>query len=89
MQKKNKLWNDQAKEINKDMEMLQIWYRSLRTRYGCLLKKKSGDRAAEFTERDKWILSIFSFLRAHIYDAKKRTTVSVSKIKGQVCDGGS
>ena len=89
MQQKNKLWDVQAKEMNKNMEMLQIWYRSLRTRYGCLLKKKSGDRAAEFTERDKWILSIFSFLRAHIYDAKKRTTVSVSKIKGQVCDGGS
>ena len=33
MQKKNKLWDDQAKEMNKDMEMLQIWYRSLRTRY--------------------------------------------------------
>ena len=74
--------------MNKDMEMLQIWYRSLRTRYGCLLKKMSGDRAAEFTERDKWILSIFSFLRAHIYDVKKRATVSLSKIKGQVCDGG-
>ena len=33
MQQKNKLWDDQAKEMNKDMEMLQIWYRSLRTRY--------------------------------------------------------
>ena len=79
--------------MNKDMEMLQIWHRSLRTRYGCLQKKKSGDGAAEFTERmdqkDKWILSIFSFLRAHIYDVKKRATVSLSKIKGQVCDGGS
>ena len=41
---------------------------------------KSGDGAAEFTEKDEWILSKFSFLRAHIYDVKKRTTVNVSKI---------
>lgn len=80
-QKKNKLWDEQAKEMNKDMDMLQIWYRSLRTRYGRLLKKTSGDGAAEFTERDQWILAQFAFLRAHIYDVKKRTTVSVSTIK--------
>ena len=81
MQKKNKLWDVQAKEMNKNMEMLQIWYRSLRTRYGRLLKEKLGDGAAEFTERDEWILSKFSILRAHIYAVKKRTTASVSKIK--------
>ena len=43
MQKKKRLWDDQAKEMNKESEMLQIWYQSLRTRYGCLMKKKSSD----------------------------------------------
>ena len=75
IQKKNQLWDDQAKEMNKDTDLVP----DLADQVCRLLKEKLGD--GEFTERDEWILSKFSILRAHIYAVKKRTTASVSKIK--------
>ena len=63
--------------MGKTSETLQIWYRSLRMRYGRLLKKKSGQGATELTERDQWVLAQFAFLKTHIYEVKRRTVVSV------------
>ncbi len=77
--RKDKLWDDKAAEMGKTSETLQIWYRSLRTRYGRLLKKKSGQGATELTERDEWVLAQFAFLKTHIYKVQRRTVVNVSK----------
>jgi hypothetical protein len=33
---KEALWDEQARKLGKDKEMIQVWYRSLRTRYGRL-----------------------------------------------------
>ena len=41
---------------------LKIWFKGMRTRYGKLTSKKSGDGAKEHTDRDTWILRSFSFL---------------------------
>jgi len=58
--------------------MLSTWYKSTRSRYGRILKKKSGDGAAELTERDLWVNAKFKFLKVHLHDVPKRTLASVS-----------
>ena len=75
-QKKDKLWNDKAEQMGTTSQTLQVWYRSLRTRYGRL--QKSGQGATEMTKRDEWVLGQFSFLKTHIYEVQRRTVVSVS-----------
>ncbi|XP_071177478.1 uncharacterized protein [Mytilus edulis] len=76
--KKEKLWRDKAVEMGKSVDVLKIWYSSLRSRYGKLKKLRSGSGDGELTERDDWVLSNFEFLRPHIYEVQKKTIVSVS-----------
>jgi len=78
--KKDSLWAEQATLLGKDVLNLTVWYRSIRTRYGRLVKKKSGTGAGERTDRDNWILEKFDFLKGHIHEVQPRTVVSVSKI---------
>ena len=40
----------------------QIWLKSMRTWYGKLTANKFGDETKEHTDRDRWILSTFTFL---------------------------
>jgi len=78
--KKNELWSSMAIKLNRDEKMLRVWYKSLRTRYGRLIKKASGqaDTDAELTDRDRWILTNLEFLKPHMYEVNRRTAVSVS-----------
>ena len=77
--KKDALWDSQAARMNKDVAILKTWYRSIRTRYTRLVHKKSGDGASDLTERDRWILHNFAWLKVHVVEAKRKTTVSVSR----------
>ena len=77
-QMKEALWIEQAGKMDKDVNELKVWYKSLRTRFGRLKKMPSGSGTQEFSERDKWILQKLKFLRPHIADVSKRTAVSVS-----------
>lgn len=63
---KDKLWSDMATQPDEEVDILQMWYRSMRIRYGKLLKEKSGDGAPEYTEWDEWIMRKFAFLKSHI-----------------------
>ncbi|XP_050711228.1 uncharacterized protein LOC126995584 [Eriocheir sinensis] len=74
--KKERLWLEKAAELGKPVLVLKTWYTSLRSRYGRL--KKSGDPDPELTEREEWILRVFEFLRPHIYDVQKRTTLKIA-----------
>jgi hypothetical protein len=76
--KKEKLWSEKAVEMGKTVDAIKIWYASLRSRYGKLKKKRSGSGDMELTERDEWVVRNFEFLRPHIYEVPKKTTVSVS-----------
>jgi hypothetical protein len=78
--KKDALWAEQARLLEKDVVLLTVWYRSIRTRYGKLTKLKSGGGTGDRTERDLWILEKFDFLRSHIHEVQQRTIVSVSTI---------
>ncbi|XP_075338653.1 uncharacterized protein LOC142398502 isoform X3 [Odontesthes bonariensis] len=61
--KKNKIWEDQAQLMEKTVDTLKGWFRSLRDTHTRLDKKKSGDGAPDLTEREQWILSKFGFLK--------------------------
>jgi len=76
--KKEKLWSDKAVEMGKTVDVIKIWYASLRSRYEKLKKKRSGSGDMELTERDEWVVRNFEFLRPHIYEVPKKTTASVS-----------
>ncbi|WAR19145.1 LOW QUALITY PROTEIN: hypothetical protein MAR_000983 [Mya arenaria] len=71
---KDALWESNAATMGKDADILKIWYRYIPTRYTRQVHRKSGDGAAELTERDRWILMNFAWLRA-----EKKTTASVHK----------
>lgn len=61
--KKDKMWEDQAQLMEKTADTLKGWFRSLRDTHTRLDKKKSGDGTPCLTEREKWILSNFVFLK--------------------------
>ncbi|XP_050722489.1 uncharacterized protein LOC127001634 isoform X5 [Eriocheir sinensis] len=55
-------------------EQLRRWFDTMRTRYGKLTNPKSGSWAHRLpTDRDKWIMRLFSFLDTHIVRHKGRT----------------
>ena len=45
---------------------LAVWFKSQRTIYGRLNKKKSGQAKGSLTARQKWVTDNFSFLKSHI-----------------------
>ena len=62
--KKAKLWEDQANVMGKSVEHLQGWFKSLRDIHTRLRKNKSGDGAHEMTEREHWVKASFGFLKS-------------------------
>ena len=82
---KDSLWAEQAKRLNKDVKVIQVWYKSIRTRYRRLTKKlPSGSGATEQTERDKWVLTQLDFLRPYIAEVTKRVAVSIKTKAGSL-----
>lgn len=83
VQSRNKLWTDKAAEMGKTLKQLKdIWYKSVRSRIGRLMKKKSGGPQFDvegLSDRDKHLVDKMQFLIPHIHEVKKRPTVSVSK----------
>ena len=45
---------------------VKTWFQSMRTLFGWLKKKTSGQGAKPLTERQKWMKANFSFLSAHL-----------------------
>lgn len=76
--RKKKLWDDKAEELNIEYDVLRVWYESIRSKIGKLTASKSGSAAKEETDRDKFIMSNFGFLKEHISRMRGRTGMSVS-----------
>ena len=53
--KKQAAWEELAAELKMDTKRLKTFWKGLRTRFGKLTKKKSGDPAPTFSERDQCI----------------------------------
>ncbi|XP_013386501.1 uncharacterized protein LOC106155992 [Lingula anatina] len=75
--RKESLWREQGNRMGKDSEILKIWYKSIRTRYGKLMKKQSGQADQELTDRDRWVISNLQFLQIHIERVHRRTLVNL------------
>jgi hypothetical protein len=75
--KKTALWDELGARMGHDADLLNVWYRSMRTRFGRLAKTKSGDGAVDLTDRDAWIFRNFDFLRPYIYEIRRQATVSL------------
>ena len=57
-------------------QAIKVWFASQRTMYGKLTKMtKSGQAAKQFTYRQKWVLSNFKFLEAHLKVQTKTRTL--------------
>ena len=77
---KRELWVTKAQSLNVTYAEIQQWYASQRTRFGKLLKPKSGKATKALTEREQWILQNFEFLRTHIQRQQARAPSSVSTL---------
>ena len=77
--RKEFLWQQKTPEMGKNVTVLKVWYKSLRTRLGKLMKTKSGQAAEEMTDCNRWILTSLEFLRVHIEHVHRRPLVSVSR----------
>jgi len=64
--KKDRMLSDKAKELKISLAELKAWLQSMRTMFGRLQKKKSGQATPQHTARQKWILNSFSFLAPHL-----------------------
>ena len=62
-------------------DQIYQWYMGRRTVFGKLTAEKSGDGAREYTDREKWIMDKFSFLKGHITRLTGRNIASVSNQK--------
>ncbi|XP_076060747.1 uncharacterized protein LOC143036828 [Oratosquilla oratoria] len=67
--KKAAMYDLKGKSMDPPVAGTQVksWLDSIRTRFSRISKrKKSGQEAPKFTDRDIWILSTFAFLKGHI-----------------------
>jgi len=79
--KKKKLWEDQANALGKSVAHLQGWFKSLRDTNTRLHKKKSGDATNELTERELWVKTSFEFLKSVVrHRAEPIKSVSIDKL---------
>jgi len=79
--KKKKLWEDQANVLGKSVAHLQGWFKSLRDTNTRLHKKKSGDAPNELTERELWVKTSFEFLKSVVrHRAEPIKSVSINKL---------
>ena len=81
--KKAKLWEDQANVLGKSVPHLQGWFKSLRDTHTRLHKKKSGGAPSELTEREHWVKTSFEFLKSVVrHRAEPIKSVSIKKVIG-------
>jgi hypothetical protein len=59
-------WAELSAELKVDTKHLKTFWDGLRTRFGKLTKKKSGEPAPTFSERDQWILDNLCFINTYI-----------------------
>ncbi|CAG2241327.1 unnamed protein product [Mytilus edulis] len=63
---KDRIWQDKADEIDTDVENLKRWYTDLRDWNTKLHSSRSGDGSKDLTDREKWVMDRFKFLKTNI-----------------------
>ena len=59
-------------------EQIRVWFDGMRSQYGRITTKKSGQGAPELMKHDKFVLKHFVFLEGHIIRQKHTTRGPVS-----------
>ncbi|XP_068208963.1 uncharacterized protein [Palaemon carinicauda] len=74
-----RVWEEKAASLNPPLasQDLKTWFSSLRSRFGRLSKEESGKGSRKMTGREKWILSVFKFLKPHIVRHRKGRTLGI------------
>ena len=73
--RKAELWARKAREL--DIEALRTWWKSARDLYAKLLSKKSGQAAANLTDRELFIQRICAFLQKEVKPRKGQPLRSI------------
>ena len=60
---KNRLWQSKADELNITLKALLVWYKSQKTMFAKLLLSTKSGEGDTMTDREKWILEKWSFLK--------------------------
>ena len=70
--KKTELWTRKARELNieEGAEVLRTWWKSVRDLYAKLICKKSGQAAANLTDRELFIQRNCAFLHKEVKPRK-------------------
>lgn len=81
-------FDEKAKTLNPPIssQALHTWFYSLRSRFGRLTAEKSGQGSSRrLTDRERWILNIFLFLRPHIVRQGKPKVLGLPQVRYSVC----
>ena len=70
--KKDAAIHEKCMEMGIERGEYTMWYHYMRSAYGRLTRKASGSGSREFTDREKWIISTFSFFKSHIVRHESR-----------------
>ena len=60
--KKERLWEQKANELNSNIANLKGWWQGIKDQYTKLHRKKSGQAVPNITERQQWIIDHCHFL---------------------------
>ena len=74
---KKRVWETQAKKMGLDVKQLHTWYESVRSKIGKLTDRKLGSATKELSDRDKYLLDKFGFLKDHIVRQPSRVGSSL------------
>ena len=72
------MWEQKAKEIEKNSDQSKKWYANMRTRFGKIKHTSSGSARPELTSRDKWIVQRFRFRKPYLTVHNKKISYGVS-----------
>ena len=87
----HKAFQDLGKKMDppKTAEELRTWWYSVRSRFGRLTTSKSGQGASQsskrLTDRERWILDVFHFLKPHIVRQRKPSMLGLKQVRIQSC----
>ncbi|KAJ8021187.1 hypothetical protein HOLleu_40982 [Holothuria leucospilota] len=77
--KKENMWVEKAKDLDKNGDFLKGWYKDLRDQFVKLRKEKSGAGARRLTYREEWVLQRFQFL-AHTVKYRKKKSCAIRSV---------
>jgi len=81
--KRDRLLQDKGDELGVSMNTIMTWFRNMRTIYGKLKKKKSGQSAKALTARQQWTHDKFAFLEHHLLVRAQTRVLGGAEAEGE------